>query len=189
MIYRISTFFVYYFFKFFFRMRIKGRNVFPDRKPFILASNHLSNLDPPVLAASCPYRVGFLAKDELFRCKFFALYFNAVGVVPLKRDKNPIKGLRSCLKILKHRALLVFPQGTRGASFDESKDGVGFLQKKTNLPVIAAKIQGTDDVFPKGAKFFHKGQIRVRFAKVEGINSSDSYQEVTSKVIEKIKNL
>ena len=56
-------------FKIFFGFRIKGREVFPKTGPFILASNHASNLDPIAVSAACPRRVYFIAKEELFHNK------------------------------------------------------------------------------------------------------------------------
>ena len=97
--------------------------------------------------------------------------------------------MRLSLKTLKTKALLVFPQGTRGRGLDEVNSGVGFLCKKAKLGVVAARVYGTDKVFPKGAKFLRRGRIRVVFARVDTITSDDTYQDISSKVMETIKNL
>jgi len=141
------------------------------------------------LAVSCPYKITFLAKEELFDNKLFALYLKDVGAIPLKREKSDIKTLRLALKTLKTKALLIFPQGTRGAGFDRVNSGVGFLCKKAAVPVIAARIYGTDKVFPKGAKFPRRGKIKVIFSKVQTIDQEDTYQDISRKVMEVIKNL
>jgi 1-acyl-sn-glycerol-3-phosphate acyltransferase len=189
MLYRLSTALVFCFFKLFFAIEVKGKQVFPVHRPFILASNHLSNLDPPVLASCCPYKVSFLAKEELFRNKLFALYLKDVGAIPLKRYRADIKIMRLTLDILKKKPLLIFPQGTRDASFNEANAGVGFLYKKAKAPIIAAKIQGTDLILPKGANFFRKGKIKVIFDRVNNIKESDTYSDITLKVMNKIRSL
>jgi 1-acyl-sn-glycerol-3-phosphate acyltransferase len=176
-------------FKWFFKFEVEGKELFPKNTPFILASNHLSNLDPVVLGAACPHKLNFLAKEELFRNKLFAFILRRVGAIPLKRGQTDVKMMRIALRILQEKPLVVFPQGTRGANYDNFKAGVGFLYKKTHLPIVAAKIYGTDKVLPREAKFVRRGEIKVIFDKVVGIDNNESYQDTALKVINKIKNL
>jgi 1-acyl-sn-glycerol-3-phosphate acyltransferase len=169
-------------------MEVKGKKSFSFRRNFILASNHISNLDPIVLGIACPHRLAFIAKEELFKNKLFASFLKILGVIPLRRGKRDIRVIRSALDILKEKPLVIFPQGRRSETYDKFMPGVGFLYKRTNLPIIAAKIYGTDKVFPKGAKFIRRGKIKVVFDKLKGINSN-SIEEITSKVREKIISL
>jgi 1-acyl-sn-glycerol-3-phosphate acyltransferase len=180
---------VFLFLKLFFKLKVKGREALPKDQPFILASNHISNLDPAALAAVCPRKIGFLAKKELFKNRISNWYIKTVGGIPLRRGISDVSAVRETLKILRLKPLLVFPQGTRGADFDKANPGVGFLYKKAKAPIIAAKIYGTDKVLPKGAKFFKKGRIEIKFARVDNIKDSDSYEEITAKVMAKIKSL
>ncbi|MFH1519737.1 MAG: lysophospholipid acyltransferase family protein [Candidatus Omnitrophota bacterium] len=189
MLYRLSNFLVYCFSKLFCELKIEGREAIPKLGPFILASNHLSNLDPIFLVIGSPRKVGFLAKEELFKNKLAILYLKDVGAIPLKRGKSDIKAMRLALKTLKVKPLLVFPQGTRGESFEVTNNGVGFLCKKAGVPVIAARIYGTDKVFSKGVRLFHKSKVRVIFAQVDNIEKADSYANIAQKVISKIANL
>ena len=189
MIYRLTVFLSHIFLKIFFRLNIRGQEAFPKDKPFILASNHVSHLDPVVLGVACPRKINFLAKEELFSNKIFGAYLKTLNVIPLKRKEADIKVMRMALKILKEKPMLIFPQGTRGAAYDKSKAGVGFLCKKARVAVVAAKVCGTDKILPKGARFMRRGKIRVIFKRVNNIHDVDSYEEITSKVMETIKNL
>ncbi len=189
MLYRVSTFTCRCIFKLFFGLEIQGREHFPKKGPFILASNHLSNLDPPVLASSAPRKVGFLAKQELFKNKFFALYLKDVGAVSLVRNSSDIKALRQAISILKEKPLLIFPQGSRERSLDEASSGVGFLAKRSKAPIVVAKISGTDRILPKGVKFFKKGKIKVKFSGIDNIDYNEDKEKITQKVIDKIKSL
>jgi len=189
MLYRVSTTLVYAFLKLFFNLESKGKEVFPKDGHFILASNHLSNLDPPILAASCPCKVSFLAKEELFNNRIASFYLKDVGAIPLKRDGSDIVAVRMALRIVKTKSLIIFPQGTRGASIDDVNAGVGFICKKAKIPVIAARIYGTDKVLPKNAKFFRKGKVKVIFSRVENIEDNDTSESITRKVMETIKSL
>ena len=189
MLYSLSRFLARLLLKLFFKIEAEGKEVFPANTPFILASNHFSNFDPPALSVCCPRQIGFLAKEELFKNKLFGACLRALGVIPLNREKAGLRTIRLCLERLKFGGLLVFPQGTRGRSLDNALSGVGFLCKKAEVPVVAARIYGTDKVFPKGAKFPRRGRIKVVFSKVDDIEAGDSYREVTLKVVNKIKSL
>lgn len=188
MLYRFSTTTVYCLLKLFYRLEVEGKESIPRKGPFILAANHLSNLDPPLLAAVSSRKVGFLAKEELFKSKISALYFKDVGAIPLKRGKSDIRAVRLALETLENKPLLIFPQGTRGASFEEASAGIGFLCKKAKVPIVAARIYGTDKE-SKGVNFFNKGKIRVIFARVDNIEEDDNYEDITRKVVDKIKSL
>jgi 1-acyl-sn-glycerol-3-phosphate acyltransferase len=168
---------------------VENSRCIPQKGPFILASNHLSNLDPPVLAVACPRRICFLAKEELFKNTLVKLYFKAVGALPLKRAGSDIKALRTALETLKDKPLLVFPQGTRRQDFNNISPGVGFLARKAKVPVVAARIYGSDKVLPKGKKRITPGKIRVVFGIVENLEYSDSKELITEKVIAVIRNL
>jgi 1-acyl-sn-glycerol-3-phosphate acyltransferase len=189
MIYKLSTFFAFCFLKLFCQFTVTGTKHIPKSGPFILASNHLSNLDPPVLAVACPRRICFLAKEELFSNPLMKLYYKAVGALSLKRQGTDIKALRTALEVLKTKPLLVFPQGTRREDFDNASSGVGFLAKKSEAAIIVARIYGTDIVLGKGKKFFSPGKIRVVFSKLGPIESTDTKETITGKVIAVIKSL
>lgn len=175
--------------KLFCKIEVKGRDVFPSRGRFILASNHVSNLDPVLLGVSCPCILNYLAKEELFNNKLFGFVLKNINVIPLKRGSSDIRALRAAIKILKENNLVIFPQGTRGSDYVNFKAGVGFLQKKTGALVIAAKIYDSDKILPKGAKFVRKGKIKIIFAAVNDIKEEDTYDDISLKVIEKIKSL
>ena len=189
MLYRISTTLVYCYLKLFYKLDIRGKEFIPKKGPFILAANHLSNLDPPLLAVISPRKVGFLAKEELFRNKIVGFYFKNVGLLPLKRGQNDIGAVRLALKVLESKPLAIFPQGTRGASLEAVNNGIGFLCKKAKVSIVAARIYGTSKESSKGLSFFNKGKIRVIFARVDNIEEGDNHEDITRKVMNKIKSL
>ncbi|MDD5583688.1 MAG: lysophospholipid acyltransferase family protein [Candidatus Omnitrophica bacterium] len=189
MLYEILKSISLFIFTCFFGLRIKGKEVIPLQGPFIVACNHVSNLDPVVLGDACPRQLHYLAKEELFRNKAFAWLLCNINVFPLRRGKSDIHIMRTALSILKTYPLALFPQGTRGTNYDTFKAGVGFLYRKTKVPVIAAKIYGTGAILPKGAKFLKKGRITITFSRVNTIKDTDDNEQVAQKVMETIKNL
>lgn len=189
MLYKIGRGLFKFIFKFFFKIEVAGADVFPSRQSFLLASNHLSNLDPVLLGVVCPCRVYYLGKEELFNNKFFAFILRRVGVIPLSRTGSDIGAIRRALNVLRDKSLVIFPQGTRSVDYDRFKSGVGFLHKKARVPIIAAKIYGTDKVFPKGSKLPRRGKIKVVFSRVMDIGDNTTYEDISSRVIEQIKVL
>ncbi len=190
MLYRIAAILFFILFKFFFRLEVVGKKCFPNGQPFILAANHLSNLDPLVLGvAAFPRKIHFMAKEELFSNKFNSFIYRQLGVMPLKRSSTDINALRTALRILKTGSVGIFPQGARSLNFEKVNSGVGFLQKKAKVPIIAAKIYGTDKALPKGAKFFKQTKVKVVFGKVDNIDKNNDYEEIVLKVVDKIKSL
>ncbi|MCK4917549.1 MAG: 1-acyl-sn-glycerol-3-phosphate acyltransferase [Candidatus Omnitrophica bacterium] len=190
MLYKISAIVFFILFKILFKLEIKGRKCLPKDQPFILAANHLSNLDPLVVGvAAYPQKIHFMAKEELFSNKISSFIYRQLGVMPLKRSSTDISALRMALKTLKTGSIGIFPQGTRSLNFEKVSSGVAFLQKKAKVPIIAAKIYGTDKALPKGAKFFKKEKVKIVFGKVDNIENSNTYDEIVLKVVNKIKNL
>jgi 1-acyl-sn-glycerol-3-phosphate acyltransferase len=189
MIYKVSRLICVAFLKIFFKIEIIGREKFPRKGPFILASNHISHLDPVAVGVGCPRPLHYLAKEELFKNKLFALLLKNLNVIPLKRPAGDLGAIRKALAALKRNPLAIFPQGTRSNTYENFKAGVGFLHKKTAVPVIAARVYGSDKILPKGAKFFKPGKIKVIFDRVSNMNDDDSYEEIAAKVIARIKSL
>jgi len=189
--YRIVVFFLWLIFKIFGRIEYKGRENFPPQgTPFLFCSNHDTYLDPPILAVTCRHRLGFLAKEELFGNKIFGFIIHSLGAIPLDRNAGDVRAIRAALKILKtNRPMVVFPQGTRGRTLYEYDAGAGFLAKKANVPVIAAHIYGAENILPKGKKFLSFSKIRVVVGKVDNIFPADTYEEISAKIMAKIRSL
>ena len=155
----------------------------------MFCSNHDTYLDPPILAVTCRHRLGFLAKEELFGNKLFGFIIHSLGAIPLDRNSGDVHAIRTALKILKTKPMVVFPQGTRGRTLYEYDAGAGFLAKKANVPVIAARIYGAENILPKGKKFLSFAKLRVVVGKVDNILPKDTYEEISAKIMAKIRSL
>jgi 1-acyl-sn-glycerol-3-phosphate acyltransferase len=194
MLYSIFKALFFLLFKIFLRFEIKGSENIPEKGGFILASNHLSNLDPIALGAACPRKLNFMAKDSLFRNSLFSWILERVGAFPLKRNSADPSALKEAItRLSKGEALVVFPEGTRrkGTSHNSAQPGVGFLVAKTNSPIIPSYIKGTDLVLPKGYKFIRLRKISVYFGKQISLERSEShnYQDIADKTMYGIGHL
>lgn len=175
--------------KLFFSLEVVGRDVFPHKGSFILASNHPSYFDPPLLAGVVSQRICFLAKEELFYNKFARIFFQILGAIPIKRNASDFKALRRALKVLRKRPLLIFPQGLVGAPWEQVNAGVGFLVRKSGVPLVVARIQGSEQVFPLGWSLLKRRKIKVIFEGIKDLDLRASNKFIASQVMDKIKSL
>jgi 1-acyl-sn-glycerol-3-phosphate acyltransferase len=155
-----------------FRIRFYGTGHVPDARDdrgVILAPNHASYLDPPIMGIALQRRVTYLAKDYLFKHWLVGGVLKNIGAYPIKSDTgNDFKSIRDLIRILKHGACVtVFPEGTRSetGNFKEPEPGIGFLAIKSRAWVVPVYIEGSFEAFPKGAKGFKCKPIHVFFGK------------------------
>ena len=166
-LYWLSRGFVYFCLRLKYRMRVSGREHVPPRGGAILAANHCSYLDPPVMAGCSNRRiVHFMARDTLFSNPVARWFFPRVGVMPIDRTRGDLGALRKAIALLKEgRVVGLFPEGTRSPDgrMREAKGGIGFLIAKGDVPVVPLHISGTHEAFPKGADKLRPSRIVARF--------------------------
>jgi 1-acyl-sn-glycerol-3-phosphate acyltransferase len=135
---------------------IHGAENIPAVGPAIIAPNHYSDADPPLIAITNQRRpVTIMAKDSLFEPPVFGPYIKHLGAFPVKRGQADRQALRMAMDRLEQgRLLLIFPEGQRGdgIALQEPQRGLGLIAMKTGAPVIPAFIYGTDKMLPKGGK-------------------------------------
>jgi len=176
----------------FLRLRFVGQENLTKHGSFIMASNHISNLDPFLLGISCRRRFGFVAKDTLFEKKISAFIFNQMGAFPIKRDSVDVQAVKEILKrIQKGCPVLLFPEGTRGVSGREKKinPGIGLIANKSGVPVIPVNIQGSDLAMPTNAKWVKRHPILVKIGQPIHFPLDLSYDEIASQIMVKIRSL
>jgi 1-acyl-sn-glycerol-3-phosphate acyltransferase len=178
--------------KVFFRIRARGRKNIPRKGGFILASNHLSYLDPVVLGVACPRKLNFMAKHDLFRSPLFSGLIARLGAFAVKRDSADASALKEAVRrVRKGRALLIFPEGSRGqgGKLGEPQSGIGFLAAKLNVPVIPAFIKGTERALPKNARRIQPSKVEVSFGQQVAIDKGLTYQEIAARIMSSIASL
>ena len=137
-----------------FRIKVFGSENIPKHTSYIVASNHRSHLDPPVLNACFPEPLVFLAKEDLFKPPI-GWILKHMRAIPLKRSSEDIDTLGKVISLLENGCpVAIFPEGTRArpGEFLRPKPGVGLLAIKSKAPVVPVLIEGTDKVFPRGSK-------------------------------------
>ena len=171
---------------------VLGKERLPQKGSFILASNHLSNLDPFLIGLSLQRRISYMAKDLLFRNPILRFCLHHVEAFPVRRGASDVRALRETLRRLKRGLpVLVFPEGTRRGSGTEKKtqSGIGFLAIKSNVPVVPVFIEGSDKVLPPKAKLPRRGRVTIRFGLPISFSKEQSYEEIVSFIMRQITNL
>jgi 1-acyl-sn-glycerol-3-phosphate acyltransferase len=111
--YAIGWHFFRFVFSFYFRWRVFNAERVPLAGPVILASNHASYIDPPLVGAGVSRQINFLARDSIFRVPVLASILRSWEVVPVDRDGGTGRGLRAILdRLARGGAIILFPEGT-----------------------------------------------------------------------------
>ena len=189
-------------YKVLFRFRHYGSANVPgekDTRGVILAPNHASYLDPPILGISLGRRVTYLAKDYLFKHGFVGWVLRNIGAYPIKSESgNDFRSIRDLVRILKQGAcVVVFPEGTRSDNGDlrEPESGIGFLAMKSGAWVAPAYIQGSYEAMPRGTSGVRMKPVNIYYgepflATEEKFGSgAEAYMAVSRHIMEEIKKL
>ncbi|MEJ1973218.1 MAG: lysophospholipid acyltransferase family protein [Lacunisphaera sp.] len=136
-----------------FRGEVVGTDNFPTDGPFLIASNHASHFDPPLVGCHVPRQMRFFARKNLWNNKLLAWWLNEVETIPVERDSGDVGAIKRVLQALKeNRAVVLFPEGTRTPDglLQKAKAGVGLLACKTGVPVVPCHVYGSFEAFGKG---------------------------------------
>ncbi len=171
------------------RCKAEGIDNIPHSAPFIVASNHASYIDPPLVGAVCKIPLNYMAKKELFSVPLLGFILPRINVFPVNREASDVGAIRTALKILKaSKSLLIFPEGTRGKNISEDssiKTGIGYFACQMQIPVVPVYLKNT-------AQFFSLKPIKVFFGKPifppKNYTKSD-YESFSKKIMKEIENL
>lgn len=126
-------------------IKVTGKENFPREGGVLLCTNHIDNLDPPVVGVTCPRTVHFMAKEELFNMPILKSVLPQVQAFPVKRGMSDRDAFRTALKLLRGGKVVgMFPEGTRSKDGKLGKGlaGAGFFALKGDAAVVPCAIIG-----------------------------------------------
>ena len=149
--------FLQYFFRLIFytlfRTRVYGRENIPAEGAVILAANHASNIDPPLMASLFERPVSYMAKIELFENPIFGAAIRRCHAFPVKRGESDRGAIKAAVTVLKEgRVLGLFPEGTRSKTgeLQKAEAGVALIAAMTGAPIVPVAILNSHRIFANG---------------------------------------
>jgi len=182
----------------FFSYRVIGKEKLVTEGPVVIASNHESFLDPPLVGIAYDQAVYFLARKTLFR-GFGAWLYPHLNSIPIDQDRPDMTSLKNIIKLLRQKnQVVVFPEGARtiDGHLQSAEAGTGLIVAKSKAVVQPVRIFGARDALPRGS-----GKMRfVPITLVVGdpivftdeelkAKSRDEYQKISDRIMVEIAKL
>ena len=187
--YKIGVILFKYIFKIFFNCKIEGLENIPIKKGVVIASNHVSLLDPPLIGTFLPREIHFMAKEELFQIPVFGYIITKLKAFPVKRGTADRVAIKKAISLLSDGGCLgVFPEGTRSndGNLGSAEPGMSLIAIKADVPVIPTavviennKILGANIKIKFGTPISYNKELSVK----------DAMQNFTEEIMSEIKKL
>jgi 1-acyl-sn-glycerol-3-phosphate acyltransferase len=187
--YAIAKFLIHAVARVLWRVRVYGAENVPLEGPLIVACNHISLLDPPILGAFCPRMLHYMAKQELFEIFGFGALIRSFGAYPVDRKRNAAGAIKRSVEVLRSGgAIGIFPEGGRNLTGDvEARQGAALLASLAKAPVVPAAIVGS-------ARATRLGAMKVAFGPPMSLDPArkatrDDLAKFTDAIMREIRTL
>jgi 1-acyl-sn-glycerol-3-phosphate acyltransferase len=150
------------------RVKTVGLDKLDPAGTYIFMSNHVSNLDPPILCPLIPRRTSILAKKIIWRIPILGQALNMAEIVPVERENREaaIQSIRRAGEVMRHHInMTLYPEGTRSRDgrLLPFKKGPFHLAIETGFPIVPVTILGTFEMMPKGKMIVRSGTATLVF--------------------------
>jgi 1-acyl-sn-glycerol-3-phosphate acyltransferase len=182
--YRIGWTFFRAMFATYFRWRVFNPERVPRMGGVILASNHASYLDPPLVGCALPRDINYLARESLFRFPVMGTVLRSWNSVPVDRDGGGASGLRTILdRLLAGGGIILFPEGTRtpDGNLLPARSGIGLTVIKSSAPVVPVRVFGTFAAYGRNHKIPRPYRVMVKYGRPMDFEKLRAEAKVCSK--------
>jgi 1-acyl-sn-glycerol-3-phosphate acyltransferase len=155
-------------FALYFRWRVYNSERVSQKGAVILAANHESFLDPPLVGSGLKRDINYLARKSLFRIPVLGWVLRTVNAVPVERDGGGAAGLKAIIDRLHNGgAIILFPEGTRtyDGKFQPARSGVGLTVIKSDAPVVPVRVFGTYEAWGRHVRFPRSLPVILKYGK------------------------
>lgn len=167
------------------RLRVEGAQHIPRRGPLVIASNHVSHLDPPLVGLGVPRYVFHMAKKELFVLKPLMLFMKTIGTIMVDRGQGK-QALVDAVEYLSNgECVIIFPEGTRSPDgvLGQGRSGAIVIAIRGGSPIVPAAIIGSEKALTKGSKFIKLVPVTVKFGPAYRINYDGDLEQIPRDVL------
>ncbi len=181
-----------------FRLRIEGRWHEPVRGPFIVAANHASAIDPPIVGIALRHKAAYMGKHELLQTPVLGPLLRSIGVFPVRRGEPDRGAIRRSLQVLDSGGVLVmFPEGTRSPDgrLRTPETGAALIALRTGATVLPVAVINSHRILPKGARRPKMQRVTVRMGppltapRIDGRLDHATLEEWGNRIIAEIERL
>lgn len=182
-----------------FGMRVVGEKHLITEGPVLVASNHQSYLDPPLIGNLYKDEMVYLARKTLFNRVTRWVYKNW-NAIPVDQDRPDMASLKTIIRKLRegHR-VLVFPEGSRtlDGNLGEAAPGIGLIAVKSGVPIQPVRIYGAREALPRGSGRIRFARITVSVGpairltpeEIKNAKSKEDYERIASRIMAAIEAL
>jgi len=185
-----------------FRFRVSGAHHVPKTGGVLIAANHASYLDIPILGCGMFRRAWFMGRTDLFGGPA-AWLMRHMGWIPIRRERVDRTGFEEAIRRVKAgQAVVIYPEGGRSEDgrLQPGRPGVGIIVAATGCPVVPAFLAGTYDVLPPGSKWIRLRPIRVIYGVPVDFSAlmkeldreskkKELYQRISQEIMDRIAKL
>jgi len=166
--YRLGWLFFRTLYAVYFRWQVFNPERVPETGAVILASNHASFLDPPLVGSGLKRGINYLARESLFRFPGVGALLRSWSAVPVDRDGGGAAGLKAILdRLLAGGGIILFPEGTRtrDGRLQPARSGIGLVVVKSTAPVVPVRVFGTYEAYGRHVKFPRPLPIALKYGR------------------------
>jgi 1-acyl-sn-glycerol-3-phosphate acyltransferase len=150
----IGTFFLRLGSAFFLRCRVRRARSFPRGRAYVLACNHRSFADPPLVGMAQYAPVAYFARSSLWKSRFVSFFLGLMYGIPVERDNPMLSSMKGAVARLKQGIpILVFPEGTRTSTgrLGKLREGPVLFARRAGVPIVPVYIYRSDRLIPRSA--------------------------------------
>lgn len=182
-----------------FGLRVIGNEILIKAGPVLIASNHQSFLDPPLIGNLYQTEMVYFARKTLFK-GFGKWLYPQWNAIPIDQDKPDTSSMKAAIRKLKEGwRVLVFPEGQRtlDGSINEAAPGIGMIAAKAGVPIQPVRIFGADKALPRGSGKISFARITVKVGppilltpeEFKAYSNKEGYLALTERIMDGIKAL
>ena len=173
------------------RFSVEGKKNLPTSGPYILAPNHIDDVDPAPITAAVVKPITYLMAEDQAKLPWYKAWGPwSYGVFLVNRSNLQVSTIKNIQKqIQKNERVCIFPEGTvKGDGLKKGKRGVAYFAIKNEIPIIPTAVIGTKGILEK-VRSMRRESVKVVFGSPIFINSGDNIDDITAKTMQEIKKL